>query len=675
MAPLRIWLWLGIWALAWLPLEAAAATFCGVGATPRPSEPSEHVRLVDEDVRFVRVDPEPSGGEGGGVADAGTRDETSDAGVDADTADAGVPDLSDAYWRVETSYALKNTSDERLEQVVEFHDKPVESDCPNCECVPAPTQVEVDGKPAEPTGAGPYRLGLVIPPGESRTITRTYIHAEPANSSPVGAESITYDTKPGSRWKGSIGRTRIVYEFLRRPWTIRYPAPRGGSGRADDGEFPEGVLEYVRQVEKLVDGESTIRAVFGARDWEPDRDVAVYVVSPDPYMLTGSDRSWVGVIHKCPYYGGAKAYREARDAGNAAEAEDLIDHVANNYPAELLRKCRHVVDAHHGRDFEDDELDAFFYGSGQPSTNTFGLTKIGFQKNPAFEEGMLQEWERSYRTFVEDAAAYQRKHDIEVAVANPDAGAEESDETPAEDPDGREAGSQEESSTGLLDLLALLGNGLLSMWPLLIPIGVIGVPILLFFVVRNWLGAREMDRAEEAACLMCDSKNLDKRSEDEFECRDCGFDTSWSRRQGLQTLFQQLRELREAERSFQRAADEMKSAKRWALFDIFGGSGHGKHGAMNAATRAQVEGLTTLKDLADDYPELLDMHIAGENMDVSTFADIGMDSIGADIKAHRQITESMEQVEAFLEPVASARESLVAKIRDRADNEGYDVAW
>lgn len=660
-----------------VPAEAAAATFCGVGATPQPSEPSERVRLASEEVRLTKVVPGGADGESD-ATDAGKK-------AEADVETAGEADTAkrvsaDAYWRVRTTYQLENVTDGAAEQTIAFRDRHVDTDCPDCRCATAMEAVEIDGERTALTGAEPARLDLVIPPGETRRIERTYIHAEPEQDATVGAEAVSYDAEPGAAWRGEVGRTRLVFELPWRPWNIRYPATGGDDREHGDETLPKGAVEYVRQVGTWEDGEATHTVVFGARDWEPDRDIAVYLVAPDPYALTGSDRRWLGVINKCPYYGGAKAYRKAQEAETNAKIEELLGHVAESYPAQLLRKCRHAVEAHHGRDFDDEELDAFFYGSGEPTTNALGLAEVGFQKNPDYREELLEDWERTYATFVGDAAAYQQKHDIEVggtgAAASERAdgasqsGRRGSNASPAEPP----SRSRDEPSVSVGDLFRMFVRDMVSLWPLLIPLGVLALPML-FFVVKNWLGRREMDRASEATCLLCESNDVEARGDDEFECLDCGFDSSWRERPTLRPLFQQLRELRDAERSFQRAADEMESAKRWSLFDILGGSGQAKHGAMSEAGRAQAEGLTKLKDLADEYPELLEMPVAGENLDVSSLADLGIDFIGTDIKAHKQITESYEQVNQFLEVVSSVREQLISEIRDRANVHEYDVEW
>lgn len=650
--------WVGTLVLWALPLEAASATFCGVGATPAPSEATDQVRLVSEQVRFVKT-------RGGGETSA---DKEADAGG-SEQSGQNQP----TYWRVETTYELENVSGATFEQTVEFRDEYVETETPDDTCSTEPYTVEVDGESRQLTDEGPYQLELTVPAGESRTVARTYIHGEPEGDSPIGSEAISYNATPGEAWKGTLGETRLVYELPRRPWDIRYPATRGG-GESEEG--PAGSVEYIRQREKLVDGEQTSTVVFGAEDWEPARDVEVYFVPPDPHALTDLDRKWVGVIHKCPNYASASIYTEARRNGEDARADEGLREFARAFTDEMLRKCRHAVYAHHGRDFDSDELDEFFYGSGEPTTSVLGIAEVGFQKNPDYREELLADWERDYAAFIADI------EELDIDPDDGDGRSDDSSESPsaAAGSGAQDGGSPSRSSSeggpGSWEVdTTYLKNLFMSSTPLLVPLGILAIPFL-WFAFKNWQGRREMERATEAACLLCESRNLAPLGGDDFECLDCGYDSSWQQKPQVRELFQQLRELRQAERSFQRAVDEMQSAERWSWFDILWGSGQGKHGAMNNAQKAQTQGLSRLRDLADEYPELLEMSTAGGNVDQSCLMDQVVDFVGTDIEVHGQIRESTEEVRKYLQIVESVRERVVDEIREKADGtDAMDLHW
>lgn len=101
--------------------------------------------------------------------------------------------------------------------------------------------------------------------------------------------------------------------------------------------------------------------------------------------------------------------------------------------------------------------------------------------------------------------------------------------------------------------------------------------------------------------------------------------------------------------SLERARKELDSARRWGLWDIFGGgllSTLGKHSRMDEANAAMNEAKRHLRNLKR---ELLDVRVSEDfKLDVGnflSFADYFFDGFVADFMVQSRINDALEQVE------------------------------
>ncbi|MBS5065955.1 MAG: hypothetical protein KHZ58_19595 [Hungatella hathewayi] len=114
--------------------------------------------------------------------------------------------------------------------------------------------------------------------------------------------------------------------------------------------------------------------------------------------------------------------------------------------------------------------------------------------------------------------------------------------------------------------------------------------------------------------------------------------------------------------SLERARKELESARRWGLWDIFGGgllSTLGKHSRMDEANAAMNEAKRHLRNLKR---ELLDVRISDDfKLDVGnflSFADYFFDGFVADFMVQSRINDALEQVEEAITKIRNIRGSL-----------------
>ena len=114
--------------------------------------------------------------------------------------------------------------------------------------------------------------------------------------------------------------------------------------------------------------------------------------------------------------------------------------------------------------------------------------------------------------------------------------------------------------------------------------------------------------------------------------------------------------------SLERARKELESARRWGLWDIFGGgllSTLGKHSRMDEANAAMNEAKRHLRNLKR---ELLDVRISDDfKLDVGnflSFADYFFDGFVADFMVQSRIIDALEQVEEAITKIRNIRGSL-----------------
>lgn len=205
----------------------------------------------------------------------------------------------------------------------------------------------------------------------------------------------------------------------------------------------------------------------------------------------------------------------------------------------------------------------------------------------------------------------------------------------------------------------------MSVWVWLCPLLVLGVP-LLYFAGKQILARRQMARAAEEHCLLCDSREIESRG-DTYTCLDCGFDSSWSDDADIGPMLDQLRDLRAAERNFDEAAENMKYAKWMSTVEVFLGSAAGKRDYLQKAGKAQMRGLSTVEDLIDDHPDLLEMPVPGESVGSTTITDEMFEPLKTDLREDRDIEASRKNVEKFHWKVQRLVDGLVKRIREAGD--------
>ena len=112
----------------------------------------------------------------------------------------------------------------------------------------------------------------------------------------------------------------------------------------------------------------------------------------------------------------------------------------------------------------------------------------------------------------------------------------------------------------------------------------------------------------------------------------------------------------------ERARKELDSARRWGLWDIFGGgllSTLGKHSRMDEANAAMNEAKRHLRNLKR---ELLDVRVSEDfKLDVGnflSFADYFFDGFVADFMVQSRINDALEQVEEAITKIRNIRGTL-----------------
>ena len=125
---------------------------------------------------------------------------------------------------------------------------------------------------------------------------------------------------------------------------------------------------------------------------------------------------------------------------------------------------------------------------------------------------------------------------------------------------------------------------------------------------------------------------------------------------------QEVREAIVAIMSLERARKELDSARRWGLWDIFGGgllSTLGKHSRMDEANAAMNEAKRHLRNLKR---ELLDVRVSEDfKLDVGnflSFADYFFDGFVADFMVQSRINDALEQVEEAITKIRNIRGTL-----------------
>ena len=216
------------------------------------------------------------------------------------------------------------------------------------------------------------------------------------------------------------------------------------SPESDDGTRPFQLVE--RQGPD--DEASTTRFGFEARDWEP-LDMTFYlwrrhVYVPWPPPLVDEKRSCA-----CPEYGEGMSYHRLEgDDEKRERVEQTFESIrrSNVHECEadskeeweaFLRICRNAPYARNGYDFDDETLDAHFYGGHdptdtQPGTAGPGMSLpigpmpaahnwgaageyryVGLRKNPDFSSSHLTRADHAYVALIQAMESYLDEHSID----------------------------------------------------------------------------------------------------------------------------------------------------------------------------------------------------------------------------------------------------------------------
>ena len=353
-------------AMAAVGLASGAAiandvAFGGAGADLVPLA-EDRVQMLSEDIRIQRMAP------------------------------GGYEILGDGYWQVRAAYRFRNLAGESVRVQMGFPEPacPEDSDCTFTGFEDMTTTVR--GEAAElRTGTVDRRhpwaehidrvhvFDVTFAPGETVEIVHAYRHGltEYVN----GGEDLTYITRTGALWAGRIEVARFRISLPFRPWGIAL-----GSWGA----------QLARFAETRVDGRPQVELELERTDWEPEDDL---VLSFGPGFPTLESPS---LIDGCPAPGELFDHDLSTDAIDVAA---LVERTKALSDAEF-RICRNAVFAHHGKDFDDPELDRFFYGEqGLQVRGAGDAASAGdvFARNPDFSPDMLTDPEWAYVKAIQSA--------------------------------------------------------------------------------------------------------------------------------------------------------------------------------------------------------------------------------------------------------------------------------
>jgi uncharacterized protein (TIGR02594 family) len=345
-------------AAAGLAAGGAAANdvaFGGAGADLVPLA-EDRVQMLSEDILIERVAP------------------------------GGYRILGDGYWRVRATYRFRNLTDETVPVQMGFPEPacPEDGDCTFAGFEDMATTVRGEAASLS-VGAVDRRhpwtehidrvhvFAVAFTPGETVEVVHAYRHGltEYVN----GGEDLAYVTRTGALWAGTIDDARVRVRLPYRPWGI------------SPGAWGPHLL---RLTERLADGQPEVELEFRRTQWEPEDDLRVVFGPGYPTLETP------GLIAGCPSHG------ELFDHALAVEAVDPADLLqrTQSLSATMLRLCRNAVFAHHGKDFDDAELDRFFYGERGLRVHGAGddasAGRAVFARNPDFAPAMLTDPEWAY---------------------------------------------------------------------------------------------------------------------------------------------------------------------------------------------------------------------------------------------------------------------------------------
>lgn len=293
--------------------------------------------------------------------------------------------LGDGHWQIHATYRFQNISSEPVQVQMGFPEPacPEDGDCSFAGFEAMETKVR--GEAAE------LRLGAVdrkhawadhiervhlfdvsFAPAETVDVTHAYRHG--LSEHVTGGEDLTYITRTGAPWAGSIETARFRVRLPFRPW--------GAS-------LPDWESRLTGLTETLVDGRPEVEFSFQWSDWEPEHDLRFYFGPGHPTLESPA------LVEGCPAFADVFSSTIAVDA---IDMEEVRQHT-RSLSGSQLRICRNAIFAHHGKEFASPELNAFFYGESGLELKTPGghaQHSAVFARNPAYSPAMLSDAERAY---------------------------------------------------------------------------------------------------------------------------------------------------------------------------------------------------------------------------------------------------------------------------------------
>lgn len=322
MRKISLWVWFlamltGVTGFAPSSVMANDMAFGGAGADLAPTN-ENRVQMVSEDIFIERLAP------------------------------GGYQILGEGGWRVSATYRFRNLTTDLVRVQI---GSPEPACPPNGDCAFAGFEAmkttvrgeEVELTVGEVDRQHPWaeRIGRVhlfavtFAPNETVEVTHTYRHglSEHVN----GGEELTYLARTGALWAGAIEDARFRIRLPFRPWGLTL------------GEWGPQLVSFTEQ---WVDEHSQTELSFRWKDWDPAHDLNFYIGPGLPTLETPS------LIEGCPAPG------ELFDLDFDVDKLDIAVLRERTKPLSKakLRICRNAVFAHHGKEFEDPELNRFFYG-------------------------------------------------------------------------------------------------------------------------------------------------------------------------------------------------------------------------------------------------------------------------------------------------------------------------
>jgi len=302
------------------------------------------------------------------------------------TAPGGYRILGDGDWRVRATYRFRNLTGETIRVQMGFPEPacPEDGDCTFTGFEDMATIVRgarADLSLGSVDRRHPWAehidrvhvFEVTFAPGETVEVVHTYRHG--LTEYVGGGEDLAYVTRTGALWAGRIEDARFRISLPYRPWGISL-----GSWGAQVAGFTE----------TRVEGRPHVELDLAWTDWEPESDLKLHFGPGFPTLESPS------LIDGCPAPGELFDHDLPAAALDIADLEERTQSLSDGQ----LRICRNAVFAHHGKDFDDPELDRLFYGErGLQVRGTGDAASTGgdvFARNPDFSPDMLTEPEWVY---------------------------------------------------------------------------------------------------------------------------------------------------------------------------------------------------------------------------------------------------------------------------------------